>query len=164
MEQRGVDTIPDEERTGGPRDLVSVLLSANLCLGVIVFGRLPPSFGLGLWPSVTSIVIGTLIGGLEHQRHGVLGAAVGLAAVSITVYEGPLLARSSLLSARRKEPGRSDAQPVAERTAPPSQSLRAVGTGAWAVQGLTSPAGASSRGCPRRRRAGCPAGAHAASP
>ncbi|MFJ1544106.1 cytosine permease [Streptomyces sp. NPDC088246] len=62
MEQRGVDTIPDEERTSGPRDLVSILFSANLCLGVIVFGWLPPSFGLGLWPSVTSIVIGTLAG------------------------------------------------------------------------------------------------------
>ncbi|MFJ7489919.1 cytosine permease [Streptomyces sp. NPDC097727] len=62
MEQRGVDTIPDEERTSGPRDLVSILFSANLCLGVIVFGWLPPSFGLGLWPSVTSIVIGTLVG------------------------------------------------------------------------------------------------------
>ncbi|MCB5182109.1 cytosine permease [Streptomyces antimicrobicus] len=62
IEQRGVDTIPDEERTSGPRDLVSILLGSNLCLGVIVFGWLPPSFGLGLWPSVTAIVAGTLIG------------------------------------------------------------------------------------------------------
>ncbi|MFI8103723.1 cytosine permease [Streptomyces sp. NPDC086023] len=62
IEQRGVDTIPDEERTSGPRDLVSILLGSNLCLGVIVFGWLPPSFGLGLWPSVTAIVAGTLVG------------------------------------------------------------------------------------------------------
>ncbi|WP_406302893.1 cytosine permease [Streptomyces sp. NBC_00885] len=62
IEQRGVDTIPDDERTSGPRDLVSILLGSNLCLGVIVFGWLPPSFGLGLWPSVTAIVIGTLAG------------------------------------------------------------------------------------------------------
>ncbi|MFG2627136.1 cytosine permease [Streptomyces sp. NPDC048473] len=62
IEQRGVDTIPDDERTSGPRDLVSILLGSNLCLGVIVFGWLPPSFGLGLWPSATSIVIGTLAG------------------------------------------------------------------------------------------------------
>ncbi|MGX1881451.1 cytosine permease [Streptomyces sp. NPDC055287] len=62
IEQRGVDTIPDEERTSGPRDLVSILLGSNLCLGVIVFGWLPPSFGLGLWPSVTSILVGTLAG------------------------------------------------------------------------------------------------------
>lgn len=62
MEQRGVDTIPDEERTSGPRDLVSILLGSNLCLGVIVFGWLPPSFGLGWWASVSSIVVGTVAG------------------------------------------------------------------------------------------------------
>ncbi|MFI6036297.1 cytosine permease [Streptomyces sp. NPDC051315] len=62
MEQRGVDTIPDEERTSGPRDLVSILLGSNLCLGVIVFGWLPPSFGLDWWASVSSIVAGTVAG------------------------------------------------------------------------------------------------------
>lgn len=62
IEQRGVDTIPDEERTSGPRDLVSILLGSNLCLGVIIFGWLPPSFGLGWWASVGSIVAGTIVG------------------------------------------------------------------------------------------------------
>ncbi|MEV7725727.1 cytosine permease [Streptomyces sp. NPDC087917] len=62
IEQRGVDTIPEEERTSGPRDLISILLGSNLCLGVIVFGWLPPSFGLGLWPSLTAIVTGTVVG------------------------------------------------------------------------------------------------------
>ncbi|MGG8409090.1 cytosine permease [Streptomyces sp. 12297] len=62
IEQRGVDTIPEDERTSGPRDLISILLGSNLCLGVIVFGWLPPSFGLGLWPSVTAIVTGTVVG------------------------------------------------------------------------------------------------------
>ncbi|MFF8287620.1 cytosine permease [Streptomyces sp. NPDC016309] len=62
IEQRGVDTIPEAERTSGPRDLVSILLGSNLCLGVIVFGWLPVSFGLGLWPAVTSVVAGTVAG------------------------------------------------------------------------------------------------------
>ncbi|MEU2396082.1 cytosine permease [Streptomyces sp. NPDC007369] len=62
IEQRGVDTIPEGERTSSPRDLMSILLGSNLCLGVIVFGWLPPSFGLGLVPSVTAIVAGTLAG------------------------------------------------------------------------------------------------------
>ncbi|GAA1430307.1 cytosine permease [Streptomyces thermospinosisporus] len=64
MEQRGVDTIPEEERTSGPRDLVSILLGSNLCLGVIVFGWLPPSFGLDWWASVSSVVAGTVVGTL----------------------------------------------------------------------------------------------------
>ncbi|MFJ8644895.1 cytosine permease [Streptomyces sp. NPDC093546] len=62
MEQRGVDTIPEAERTSGPRDLISILLGSNLCLGVIVFGWLPVSFGLGLWPAVTSVLAGTVVG------------------------------------------------------------------------------------------------------
>lgn len=62
IEQRGVDTIPEEERTSGPRDLVSILLGSNLCLGVIIFGWLPPSFGLDWWSSVSSIVAGTVVG------------------------------------------------------------------------------------------------------
>ncbi|ROQ65824.1 purine-cytosine permease-like protein [Streptomyces sp. 840.1] len=62
IEQHGVDTIPEAERTSTPRDLVSILLGSNLCLGVIVFGWLPVSFGLGLWPAVTSVVVGTAVG------------------------------------------------------------------------------------------------------
>ncbi|MFI1394740.1 cytosine permease [Streptomyces sp. NPDC020681] len=62
IEQRGVDTVPEPERTSTPRDLISILLGSNLCLGVIVFGWLPVSFGLGLWPAVTSIVAGTVVG------------------------------------------------------------------------------------------------------
>ncbi|WP_030785310.1 cytosine permease [Streptomyces sp. NRRL S-920] len=62
IEQRGVDTIPDGERTSGPRDLVSILIGSNLCLGVIVFGWLPASFGLGWWESVSAVVAGTVLG------------------------------------------------------------------------------------------------------
>ncbi|MCQ4084947.1 cytosine permease [Streptomyces sp. RB6PN25] len=62
IEQRGVDTVPEEERTSGPRDVVSILLGSNLALGVIVFGWLPVSFGLGWWASLTSLVAGTIVG------------------------------------------------------------------------------------------------------
>ncbi|MGW2559968.1 cytosine permease [Streptomyces sp. NPDC001514] len=62
IEQRGVDTIPEAERTSGPRDLLAILLGSNLCLGVIVFGWLPVSFGLGLWGAVSSVVAGTIVG------------------------------------------------------------------------------------------------------
>ncbi|MFH8365394.1 cytosine permease [Streptomyces sp. NPDC018031] len=63
-EQRGVDTVPDRERTSTPRDLVSILLGSNLALGVVIFGWLPVSFGLGLWASVSALVAGTLVGTL----------------------------------------------------------------------------------------------------
>ncbi|MFD7434373.1 cytosine permease [Streptomyces sp. NPDC059861] len=35
---------------------------SNLCLGVIVFGWLPPSFGLDWWGSVSAILVGTVVG------------------------------------------------------------------------------------------------------
>ncbi|MFP3987705.1 cytosine permease [Streptomyces sp. E11-3] len=62
IEQYGVETIPDEERTSRPRDVVSFLLGSNLALGVVIFGWLPVSFGLGFWPSVSSLLVGTLVG------------------------------------------------------------------------------------------------------
>ncbi|NLU71044.1 cytosine permease [Streptomyces sp. HNM0574] len=64
IEQYGVDTIPDGERTGRPRDVVSFLIGSNLALGVVIFGWLPVSFGLGFWASVTALVLGTCIGTL----------------------------------------------------------------------------------------------------
>ncbi|MGW4272891.1 cytosine permease [Streptomyces seoulensis] len=64
IEQHGVDTIPEAERGSGPRDLVSILLGSNLCLGVIIFGWLPASFGLGWWASVSAVVAGTVVGAL----------------------------------------------------------------------------------------------------
>lgn len=62
IEQRGVDIIPENERTSMPRDIISILIGSNLCLGVIVFGWLPISFGLGFWAALTSIVAGTVVG------------------------------------------------------------------------------------------------------
>jgi purine-cytosine permease-like protein len=62
IEQHGVDTIPDAERTSRPRDVVSFLLGSNLALGVIIFGWLPVSFGLGFWASVSSLTLGTVVG------------------------------------------------------------------------------------------------------
>ncbi|GAA2342127.1 cytosine permease [Saccharopolyspora halophila] len=62
IEKHGVDTIPDRDRIGRPLDVVGILLGSNMCLGVVIFGWLPASFGLGFWPAVSSMVAGTLLG------------------------------------------------------------------------------------------------------
>ena len=41
---------------------MSILLGSNLCLGVIVFGWLPPSFGLDWWSSVSAVLAGSVVG------------------------------------------------------------------------------------------------------
>lgn len=62
IERYGVDTIPETDRTSSPWDIVSILIGSNLCFGVIIFGWLPVSFGLGWWGSISSLISGTLIG------------------------------------------------------------------------------------------------------
>ncbi|GAA2752812.1 MULTISPECIES: purine-cytosine permease family protein [Kitasatospora] len=62
IEQHGVDTIPEEERTSSPRDVLSILVGSNLAFGVVVFGWLPVSFGLSFWAAATSVVLGTVLG------------------------------------------------------------------------------------------------------
>jgi purine-cytosine permease-like protein len=62
VEAHGVDTIPESERTGRPRDILGVLLGSNMSLGTVLFGWLPVSMGLGFWASVSAMAIGTLIG------------------------------------------------------------------------------------------------------
>ncbi|MEV4730269.1 cytosine permease [Saccharopolyspora sp. NPDC049426] len=62
IEKHGVDTIPETDRTGRPRDVAGILLGSNMCLGVVIFGWLPASFGLEFWPAIASMVAGTLLG------------------------------------------------------------------------------------------------------
>ncbi|GAA4992620.1 purine-cytosine permease family protein [Kitasatospora paranensis] len=62
IEQYGVDTIPEAERTSTPKDVLSILVGSNLAFGVVVFGWLPVSFGLSFWASTASLVVGTALG------------------------------------------------------------------------------------------------------
>lgn len=64
IEVHGVDTIPESDRTGRPRDVVTILVGSNLALGVVIFGWLPVSFGLGFWAAAGSMVAGTVLGTL----------------------------------------------------------------------------------------------------
>jgi len=61
IEVHGVDTIPESERTAGPRDVVSILVGTNLCLGLVIFGWLPATFGLSFWACLTAQVAGTFV-------------------------------------------------------------------------------------------------------
>ena len=73
IETRGVDTIPNNERTAKPGSLVSVFLGANLSLSVMVFGWLAILYGLGFWEAVSAIVVGTVLGAAFVARTALLG-------------------------------------------------------------------------------------------
>jgi purine-cytosine permease-like protein len=64
VEQRGVEYIPESDRTSSPRNLVWVFFGADLTLGVIVIGWLAVVFGLNWWSAFTALTIGTLVGSL----------------------------------------------------------------------------------------------------
>jgi purine-cytosine permease-like protein len=72
-EERGVETVPDIERTAEPRSLITVFLGANLSLSVMVFGWLAVLYGLGWWQSVSAILVGTLLGAIFVARSALLG-------------------------------------------------------------------------------------------
>lgn len=77
VEQHGVDTIPDADRTGRPRDLVGILVGGNLALSVAVFGWLPVLYGLGWWATVSAVLVGTVVGSLAVAPLALLGYRSG---------------------------------------------------------------------------------------
>jgi len=77
IEQHGVDTIPEHERTSSPRDVVGILWGGNLALSVAVFGWLVVLYGLGWWASLSAIVVGTAVGALAVTPMALLGYRSG---------------------------------------------------------------------------------------
>jgi len=73
IETRGVQTVPDSERTAKPGSLVRVFLGANLSLSVMVFGWLAILYGLGFWEAVSAILVGTVLGAAFVARTSLLG-------------------------------------------------------------------------------------------
>lgn len=73
FESIGVDTIPEELRTGKPSSIISVFVGSNLSLSVMVFGWLSILYGLSWWQSVSAILIGTLIGSYFVAFSSLLG-------------------------------------------------------------------------------------------
>ncbi|MBP2702658.1 cytosine permease [Microbispora sp. RL4-1S] len=62
VETHGVDRIPDAERTASPREFLWIWHSAQFSFGTVVLGSVPISFGLSWAASVTSILVGLLVG------------------------------------------------------------------------------------------------------
>lgn len=73
VEQNGVDTIPEDERTARPRDIVGILWGGNLALSVMVFGWLAILYGLSWWQAVSAILVGTLVGSIAVMPLALLG-------------------------------------------------------------------------------------------
>ena len=73
IESIGVDTVPDNQRTGKPRNIISVFVGSNLSLSVMVFGWLGILYGLSWWQSVSAILVGTFIAAAFVSASSLLG-------------------------------------------------------------------------------------------
>jgi nucleobase:cation symporter-1, NCS1 family len=60
IEQRGIDHIPESERTGTVRQLAFTWSGCILNVTTVTFGALLIAFGLNLWQAIAAIVIGNL--------------------------------------------------------------------------------------------------------
>jgi purine-cytosine permease-like protein len=73
IESIGVDTVPENQRDGKPRNIISVFVGSNLSLSVMVFGWLGILYGLSWWQSVSAILVGTLIASAFVSASSLLG-------------------------------------------------------------------------------------------
>ena len=73
IESIGIDTVPENQRTGKPRNIISVFVGSNLSLSVMVFGWLGILYGLSWWQSVSAILVGTLIAAAFVSASALLG-------------------------------------------------------------------------------------------
>jgi purine-cytosine permease-like protein len=62
LERRGVDRIPDEERTSTPGTFFVIFVGTSVGLGAVAFGWVGITFGLGLWATISAIAVGTAVG------------------------------------------------------------------------------------------------------
>jgi purine-cytosine permease-like protein len=73
IESIGVTTVPENQRTGKPRNIISVFVGSNLSLSVMIFGWLGILYGLSWWQSVSAIVVGTVLAAVFVSASSLLG-------------------------------------------------------------------------------------------
>jgi purine-cytosine permease-like protein len=73
IEVQGVDTVPENQRTGKPSSIITVFVGSNLSLSVMVFGWLSILYGLSWWQSVSAILVGTAVASIFVSYSSLLG-------------------------------------------------------------------------------------------
>lgn len=77
VETHGIDYIPESERSSSPRNVFTVLLGAQLCFTLFIWGWLPITYGLGWWSTVTASVVGLAIGSILIAPVALFGPKTG---------------------------------------------------------------------------------------
>ncbi|MCQ4082388.1 cytosine permease [Streptomyces sp. RB6PN25] len=79
VEPTGAEPVPDDARHGNPLQLLWTWTSPNMEFATVFIGVLGVGiFGLGFWPAVLAIVLGTALGSLTHALLGLSGPRFGV--------------------------------------------------------------------------------------
>src|SRR3954467_10405768 len=73
IEQHGIDTIPDAERTSGPFDLFRIQFGGANTFATIILGTFPILLGLSLVQAVAATLAGVVVGALFLMPMGLFG-------------------------------------------------------------------------------------------
>lgn len=77
IEKHGTDCIPDADRRAKARDMLGIFFGSQFSYGTITVGSLPVVLGLGLYGSITSIIVGSIIGTALFSALSVFGPSSG---------------------------------------------------------------------------------------
>ena len=77
VEQHGIDTIPDAERTSGPFDLFRIQFGGANTFATVILGTFPVLLGLSLVQAVLATVLGVVVGALILMPMGLFGPRTG---------------------------------------------------------------------------------------
>jgi NCS1 family nucleobase:cation symporter-1 len=81
VETRGLDPVPDDQRYGDKKRLISIFFFPNMTPGVFFAGTLAAAsfIGLNFWWAFVAIIVGNIIGCIPVGLVGIMGARTGLA-------------------------------------------------------------------------------------
>ncbi len=77
VEQHGIDTIPDAERTSRPFDLFRIQFGGANTFATVILGTFPVLLGLSLVEAVLATLLGVVVGALILMPMGLFGPRTG---------------------------------------------------------------------------------------
>ena len=77
IEQQGIDTIADKDRTSTPKDLFRITFGGANTFATIILGTFPILLGLSFWQAVAATLLGVVVGGLILMPMSLFGPVTG---------------------------------------------------------------------------------------
>ena len=77
VEQFGINTIPDADRTSKPFDLFRIQFGGANTFATVLLGTFPILLGLSFWQAVAATILGVLVGTLFLMPMGLFGPRTG---------------------------------------------------------------------------------------